>query len=49
MFANKQDLLGLLPDDIIKLLNLNNIKERAWSINSCSAIKGEGKLQLIRI
>jgi ADP-ribosylation factor-like protein 3 len=42
VFANKQDLMGLEVDEIIKELELNNINDRKWSIFACSAIKNEG-------
>ncbi len=51
VFANKQDLMGLTAEEvfedliyiqILELLNLNNIKERPWLIQACSAIKGDG-------
>lgn len=42
VFANKQDLMGLEVDEIIEKLELNNIKNRKWSIFACSAIKNEG-------
>jgi len=42
LYANKQDLLGLLPDEIISLLNLFTIKEKDWAIYSCAALKGDG-------
>ena len=42
VFANKQELLGLEVDEIINKLNLNDIKNRKWSIFACSAIKNEG-------
>lgn len=42
VFANKQDLMGLDVDEIINKLELNNIKNRKWSIFACSAIKNYG-------
>ena len=42
VFANKQDLNGLLADEIIQSLNLENINDRNWSLFACSALKGEG-------
>ncbi len=42
VFGNKQDLDGLLADEIIDGLNLNNIIDRNWSLFACSAKTGEG-------
>ena len=43
IFANKQDLeTSLSPDEIMKLMELELISNRPWSINACSALKGEG-------
>ena len=45
VFANKQDLPGALSDqDIAEVLELDNIKNRHWSIQACSAVTGEGLL-----
>jgi len=43
IFANKQDLLQAVPaDEINDVLKLNNIKDRIWTIQACSAKTGEG-------
>lgn len=43
VFANKQDLLNSLPvDEISEAMGLTSIKDRAWSIQPCSAKKGFG-------
>jgi ADP-ribosylation factor-like protein 3 len=43
IFANKQDLsLSLDPDEIMDLINLNNIKDRQWTIIACSAMTKQG-------
>jgi len=43
VFANKQDLATALPSkQIAELLNLQNIRDRAWQIQACSAKRGEG-------
>ena len=42
VFANKQDLMGLEVDEIVNKLDLNEIKNRKWSIFACSALKDEG-------
>lgn len=43
IFANKQDIeTSLSPDEIMKLMELEEIANRPWSINACSAIQGEG-------
>ena len=42
-FANKQDLLSAIPaSDIAVGLNLHMVKDRAWQIQGCSAMSGEG-------
>jgi len=39
IFANKQDLnLSLNAEEIMEILNLNNIRNRKWTIVACSAI-----------
>ena len=30
------------PDEIIEKLNMENIKDRDWSVYECSALKGTG-------
>lgn len=43
VFANKQDLRGALSHtEIHKLLNLDDIGNRHWHIQRCSAVTGEG-------
>eukprot|EP00741_Cyanophora_paradoxa_P011388 tig00020556_g10999.t1 len=43
VFANKQDLLNALPaDEISSKLMLDEIRDRAWQIQACSAKTGEG-------
>ena len=43
VFANKQDIEGALtPEEIMESMELTEIQNRAWLINSCIAIKGEG-------
>ena len=43
VFANKQDLMGAAQADQIALgLGLQQIKDRAWQIQACSAQTGEG-------
>mmetsp|Transcript_116388 Transcript_116388/g.217892 ORF Transcript_116388/g.217892 Transcript_116388/m.217892 type:complete len:186 (+) Transcript_116388:72-629(+) len=43
VFANKQDLLqAILPVEISEALKLNEIKDRAWTIQACSAKNGDG-------
>jgi len=43
VFANKQDLLQALPaNEISESLGLHNVRERAWTIQACSAKSGEG-------
>ena len=43
VFANKQDLLNALSaDEIRDGLNLKNIQDRKWTIQSCSSKNGEG-------
>ncbi|XP_054765442.1 ADP-ribosylation factor-like protein 3 [Lytechinus pictus] len=45
VYANKQDLLGAAsPAEISdsKNLDLQRIRQRAWQIQSCSAVTGEG-------
>lgn len=43
VFANKQDLLNACePTEIAQALNLESIRDRAWSIQACSAKTGEG-------
>lgn len=43
VFANKQDLMNAAPSsEIADGLNLNAIRDRAWQIQPCSAVTGEG-------
>ncbi|XP_031557058.1 ADP-ribosylation factor-like protein 3 [Actinia tenebrosa] len=43
VFANKQDLLSAAPAaEISEKLDLQSIRDRAWQIQACSAIKNEG-------
>ncbi|KAF4690065.1 hypothetical protein FOZ62_003096, partial [Perkinsus olseni] len=43
VFANKQDLLQALPaNEISEALHLDNIRDRTWTIQACSAKSGEG-------
>merc|ERR1712066_688091 len=43
IFANKQDLLNAKSaEDISTNLKLDEIKDRTWTIQSCSATKGDG-------
>ncbi|KXJ09747.1 ADP-ribosylation factor-like protein 3 [Exaiptasia diaphana] len=43
IFANKQDLLNSKKADAISSdLNLNDIRDRQWQIQGCSALNGEG-------
>jgi len=43
LFANKQDLMNAARSgEIMEGLNLNDIKDRPWQIQPCSALSGEG-------
>lgn len=43
IFANKQDLLNSArASEIAEGLNLHTIRDRAWNIQACSALSGEG-------
>ncbi len=43
IFANKQDLMNAArASEIAEGLNLHTIRDRAWHIQPCSAISGEG-------
>ena len=43
VFANKQDLLNAAPAaEIATGLSLDNIRDREWQIQPCSATAGEG-------
>ena len=43
VFANKQDLVNAArSSEIADGLNLNSIRDRAWQIQPCSAVTGEG-------
>ena len=44
VYANKQDLVHALgPDEILENLKLQEITDRTWNIQSCSAVTKEGK------
>jgi len=43
VFANKQDLMNAAKSDqIMETMSLNDIKDRPWQIQACSALSGEG-------
>jgi len=43
VLANKQDLAGALsPDEIAQTLQLQDVAQRHWNIQACSAVSGEG-------
>ena len=43
IFANKQDLFNSAKaSEIAEGLNLHTIRDRAWHIQACSAVSGEG-------
>lgn len=43
IFANKQDLATASPaSEIAEGLNLHTYRDRAWQIQACSAVSGEG-------
>jgi len=43
ILANKQDLVNALsPEEITKALRLDNIRDRDWHIQGCSAKSGKG-------
>ena len=43
IYANKQDLPGALsPDELIKKMELRNIKGREWLVQGTSALEGKG-------
>lgn len=43
VFANKQDLMGAAtPQEIAELLRLNDLRDRIWQIQPCSAKTGSG-------
>ncbi len=43
VFANKQDLMNAArASEIAESLNLHTIRDRAWHIQACSAVNGEG-------
>ncbi len=41
--------MSLSAEEVMELMELNNIMNRLWSIFACSAIKGEGKLNIIKL
>jgi signal recognition particle receptor subunit beta len=44
MFANKQDLEGSLTcEEIIETMEIDQMSDRQWSVNACSALTGDGK------
>ena len=46
VFANKQDIKNsMTAAEISQLLNLTSIKDRAWHIQACCALTGEGLYQ----
>jgi len=43
IYANKQDLMhALAPNEISESLKLENIRDRSWTIQACSAKEGDG-------
>ena len=43
IYANKQDLLqALSPQEISETMQLENIRDRCWTIQACSAKSGDG-------
>ena len=43
IFANKQDINGAItPEELVKILDLEGIKNRKWVIKGCSGFSGEG-------
>ena len=47
VFANKQDLqFALEAEEIMNNLTLMEIKDRTWTIQACSAVTKEGKLNI---
>ena len=43
VYANKQDIeMACSAEDVMTALELNEIKERTWNIQACSAMSGEG-------
>mmetsp|Transcript_123871 Transcript_123871/g.284114 ORF Transcript_123871/g.284114 Transcript_123871/m.284114 type:complete len:183 (+) Transcript_123871:49-597(+) len=43
VFANKQDQVQALPaNEIMQTLQLDNIADRSWTVQACSAKSGEG-------
>jgi len=43
VYANKQDLISSVsPDEISEDFDLTSIRDRAWSIQPCSAKTGDG-------
>ncbi|PVV00783.1 hypothetical protein BB560_004820, partial [Smittium megazygosporum] len=43
VFANKQDIPGAItPEELLKILDLENIKGHSWNIFPCSAVTGDG-------
>ncbi|MGH0189408.1 UNVERIFIED_CONTAM: hypothetical protein FKN15_035491 [Acipenser sinensis] len=50
IFANKQDLLTAAPaSEITEGLNLHVIRDRAWQIQACSAVTGEGVQEMAEL
>ena len=43
VFANKQDLeMALEAPEVMETLELNNISDRGWNIQACSAVSQQG-------
>ena len=43
VFANKQDLeMALEAPEVMESLELNNISDRTWNIQACSAVSQQG-------
>ena len=43
VFANKQDLeMALEAPEVMEILELNNISDRGWNIQACSAVSQQG-------
>ena len=46
VFANKQDLPGALnTEQVGQALELDQIKQRHWKVQSCSAVTGDGLVE----
>lgn len=43
IYLNKQDLGSAVRcEEMTKILNLENLKQKDWKVQGCSAIRGEG-------